>query len=66
MKFVDQSGNANEARNCPPKIRAASTKPGSPKHLGYVEASPSRAFRDGEGTFSLNRIQFNLIHYKED
>jgi hypothetical protein len=37
-----------DTNNCPPKMRAASTKPSGTD--GFVEASRSRAFRDGEGT----------------
>jgi len=37
-------------KSCPPKKRAAATKPTEPTHSGFVEASPSRVLRDGEGT----------------
>jgi hypothetical protein len=37
-----------------PKKRAASTKPTATMRYGFVEASPSRALRDGEGTFPFN------------
>jgi hypothetical protein len=40
-----------EWRNqCPPKMRAASTKPFAPWE-GFVAAGPSRVFRDGPGIF---------------
>jgi len=44
--------------SCPPQNRAASTKPTTTGKVGFVEASPSRVLRDGEGTFL-----FKLSHY---
>jgi hypothetical protein len=41
----------DKAKSCPPQIRAASTRPTAPKGGGFVEVSPSRVLRDGEGTF---------------
>src|SRR5580700_4772807 len=38
---------------CPPKKRAAATKPTAHVGYGFVEASPSRALRGGEGRFPL-------------
>ena len=43
-----------EKKNCPPEMRAASTKPTAAKCCGLVEASRSRVLRDGEGTLFAN------------
>src|ERR1700693_4313169 len=46
-------GIVDAAKSCPPQIRAASTKSTASMRYGFVEASPSRALRDGEGRFSF-------------
>ena len=48
------------SENCPPQQRAAATMATASLLCGFVEGSPSRALRDGEGTFPvmLSRLGF--------
>jgi hypothetical protein len=47
---------AGAAKNCPPQVLAAATKPIPTMYHGFVVASPPHALRDGEGTvpFEMN------------
>ena len=52
------SHGKREAESCPPQKRAAATKPAAPMQCFYLEASPSRVLRDGEGTFAVEMSHF--------
>src|SRR5580765_4030544 len=71
-KSVSQSDLANNSASgrvvtefgfvedsCPPEGRVASTRTTATDKAGFVEASPSRDFRDGEGMFL-----FKLGHHQ--
>jgi len=51
---------SKKTNSCPPQMRAASTIPTLTNEGGFVEASPSRVLRDGEGT-----SVFKLAHSLE-
>ena len=46
--------NEENPNDCPPRVRAASTKPAAPE--GSVEAVPSPAFRVGTGSFRIESL----------
>src|ERR1700722_17442494 len=55
----------DEMNGCPPKKRAASTKPARASADGFVEANPSHAFRDGRGILGIY-TQVKFVVVRED
>jgi hypothetical protein len=51
----------NQTKSCPLKKREAATKAPARWRRGFVEASPSRVLRDGEGTFRVTVIDASQI-----